>query len=116
MKATLRCHVHVSRSVHRGIAPTSTTLGLIIPVLLWALCGRMIITRVPDIFCPRRCSLGLRLQWRSTWCVPHFALHLTVWLYICGAPNQTTFLNRERDEAWHELNDIGPYEGHSESF
>ena len=29
MKATLRWHTHVSRSVHRGTAATNTTLGLI---------------------------------------------------------------------------------------
>ena len=42
IKATLRCHAHVNRSVHRGTAATSTTLGLILPVIGWALNRRIV--------------------------------------------------------------------------
>ena len=41
LKATLRCHTHVGISVHRGTAATSTTPGLILPVLGWILDRRM---------------------------------------------------------------------------
>ena len=33
LKATLRGHAHVTRSIHRDKAATSTTLGLILPIL-----------------------------------------------------------------------------------
>ena len=35
MKATLRCHAHVSRFVHPDIAATITTPGLVLQVLSW---------------------------------------------------------------------------------
>ena len=43
MKATLRCHAHASKSVYRDIAASSTILGLLLPVLGWALSPRMVI-------------------------------------------------------------------------
>ena len=45
VKATLRCHAQVNRSVHRGSVATSTTLGLILPVLGFALCQNALIGR-----------------------------------------------------------------------
>ena len=43
MKATT-CHAHVSRSVHRGTVATSTTPGLTLQELGWALGRRMVIS------------------------------------------------------------------------
>ena len=46
MKATLQCHVHISRSEYRGTAASNTTPGFILPVIIWALDGYMVINRV----------------------------------------------------------------------
>ena len=46
MKANLRCHAYVSRYINHGTAATITTVGLILPVLGWAL------------------SLTMQLAWR----------------------------------------------------
>ena len=58
-KATVLCHAHVSKSVHRGTVATCTTPGLILPILSWIL----------SPLCPRRCLLRLRFQWKSPYMV-----------------------------------------------
>ena len=83
MKATLRCHAYVSRSVHRGTAATSTTPRLILSVLGWGLSRRMVISYSRP-FCPRRSSLRHRVQWKSIGCE-------RVWLYTGGPPNRLLF-------------------------
>ena len=49
MKATLRCHTHVSRSLHRGTPASSTTPKLVSPILVWALGRRMIVSNSQHI-------------------------------------------------------------------
>ena len=46
VKGTIRCHIHVNGRAYRGIVAMSTTPGLILPVLGWAMGRRMVVVLV----------------------------------------------------------------------
>ena len=65
MKATLRSHARVSRSVHRDTDFTSITPGLILPVLGWALCRRSVISKGENYMPSGVVGFGLWLWQRN---------------------------------------------------
>ena len=75
-KATMRCHAHVSSSVHRVTVAISSTLGLILPVLSWLL-GRGIPSTGHEV------SLEMWLQ-GSTYAQPRH-LEEVGWLVLRSA-------------------------------
>ena len=87
MKATLWC----SRYDRRVTVATSTTPGLILPILGWALARRMVMSHF-DPFCPRRCTQSIKVQWSA----PRLAPHQPVDYYYTSVVRHTNYFSYRR--------------------
>ena len=100
MKATLRLHTHVSRSVlRRPPPPAALSQDLTGP---W---GEEWWSIIPYPFCPRRVSLSLRVHGISTQYAFRFNLPTNIHDYIPVKRKPTNFCDREWSEKWHEMNE-----------
>ena len=69
MKASVRCHVHTSRSIHHGTASIGTIPGLTLSALGWVLGRKMVISYSRSIL---PLMMFTKAQSHGAWCAPRF--------------------------------------------